>query len=115
IDTGKLMSEFRRRERSTREEAAALQLAKHYGALERSARAGLHAARAAAGIVGEGALASIPTPLRLRVSSELIPVLPKQIPPAASARMAQTRREGAAGVYLPACINRIFANPSGLT
>ncbi|HEY4997264.1 MAG TPA: FAD-binding and (Fe-S)-binding domain-containing protein, partial [Solirubrobacteraceae bacterium] len=108
IDTGKLMSEFRRRERSTREEAVALQLAKHYGALERAARAGLHSARAAATIVGEGALAKIPTALRQRVSSELIPVLPKQIPPAASARMAQTRSEGAAGVYLPACINRIF-------
>ncbi len=114
IDTGKLMSEFRRRERSAREEKVALVLAERYGAVERSARGGLHLASAASAIVGQGRLAQIPASLRRRVSSELVPMLPKQIPPAACARLPHTARSGAAGVYLPACINRIFANPRGV-
>ncbi len=114
IDTGKLMSEFRRRERSAREEAVALALAKRYETVERSARGGLRAAGAAAAVLGEDTVAKLPAALRSRVSSELVPALPKRIPPAASARLPETRREGAAGVYLPACINRIFANPRGV-
>jgi len=35
------------------------------------------------------------------------------MPPPAPARLPATRREGAAAVYLPACVNRIFGNPRG--
>jgi D-lactate dehydrogenase len=114
IDTGKLMSDFRSRERSPREEAVALRLARHYGAAERSARLGLSAAGAAGALLGEGTLAKIPAALRRRVSNDLIPALPSPPPPAASSRLPRTERTGAAAVYLPACINRIFANPRGL-
>lgn len=114
IDTGKLMSEFRRRERSPREESVALTLAKHYAALERATRLGLSAAGGAAAVVGEKRLAKIPAALRRRISSDLVPTLPSRIPPAASGQLPQTGRSGAAAVYLPACINRIFANPHGL-
>jgi len=35
------------------------------------------------------------------------------MPPTAPARLPGTRREGAAAVYFPACINRIFGPPQG--
>ncbi len=114
IDTGKLMSEFRRRERSPREEAVALALAKRYSALEGATRLGLRTGAAAASALGQSTLGKVPAALRRRVSNDLIPALPARIPPAASGRLPHTPRASAAAVYLPACINRIFANPEGL-
>jgi D-lactate dehydrogenase len=113
IDTGKLMKAFRVREHTPREEAVALQVAKRYGAVERAARAGVRAGRVAAGLFGDRAVAAVPAALRQRVSAELVPTWPENMPPPAPARMPATRREGAAAVYLPACINRIFGNPRG--
>jgi len=114
IDTGALMKEFRRRERSDREEAVALTVAERYAAVERAARAGLGAAGAVAAIAGERRVAKLGELLRRRVSSELIPALPTKLPPPAGAQLPQTARKGAVAVYLPACINRIFANPPGV-
>ena len=55
-----------------------------------------------------------PSAVRRRVSAELVPALPASLPPAAPARAARRpRAQGAAAVYLPACINRIFGNPRG--
>jgi len=113
IDTGALVKELRRRERSEREEAVALALADRYASVERAARAGLSAAGVASRIVGDRAVAKLPELLRRRVSSELIPTLPDP-PPRAAAPLPQTSREGAAAVYLPACVNRIFGNPPGV-
>jgi D-lactate dehydrogenase len=111
IDTGELMKEFRRRERSDREEAVALTLAKRYATVERAARAGLTGAGAAGAVLGDRTLARVPQAIRTRVSSELVPTLPTSLPPAAPARLPSSERIGAAAVYLPACINRIFGNP----
>ena len=113
IDTGKLIKEFRRRERTDREEAVALQIAKRYATVERTLRAGISGARAAEAAVGSGTVAKLPELLRRRVSGELVPVLPANLPPAAPARLPATSRSAAAAVYLPACINRIFGNPVG--
>jgi D-lactate dehydrogenase len=113
IDTGALVKEFRRRERSEREESVALRIAERYSAVERAARAGLSGASAASAVLGSRTLARIPELIRRRVSAELVPTLPDELPAAASARLPQTAREGAAAVYLPACINRVFGNPSG--
>ncbi len=114
IDTGALMKEFRRRERSDREEAVALTVAERYAAVERAARAGLGAAGAVAAIAGERRVAKLGELLRRRVSSELIPALPAKLAPPACAQLPQTARKEAVAVYLPACINRIFANPPGV-
>jgi D-lactate dehydrogenase len=114
IDTGQLMKEFRRRERSEREEAVALGVARRYGALERAARAGLSTARVIEALVGHKSLAKVPELIRRRVSSELVPTLPETLPPPAQARLPRSERSGAAAVYLPACLNRIFGNPAGL-
>jgi D-lactate dehydrogenase len=49
---------------------------------------------------------------RALLSDELVPDFPKQMPRPATALPA-TEREGAAAVYLPACVNRIFGRPRG--
>jgi D-lactate dehydrogenase len=113
IDTGALVKELRRRERTPREESVALALARRYGIVERAARAGLSGAGTASAVLGHGAVAKLPELLRRRVSSELVPTLPAALPHAAPARLPETTRGGAAAVYLPACINRIFGNPAG--
>jgi D-lactate dehydrogenase len=110
IDTGKLVKQLRVRERTEREEAVALALAKRYGAVERGTRAGLAAVGVAADVVGQRRLAHVPALVRKRVSGELVPTLPDKVPPAAPARMPVTQRAGAAAVYMPACLNRIFGN-----
>jgi len=112
IDTGALVKEFRRRERSEREEAAALALARRYAAVERAARGGLAGAHAVSSLFGERAVAKLPELLRRRVSAELVPALPAGLPAPAPATLPSTARDGAAAVYLPACINRIFGNPA---
>ncbi|HUA75506.1 MAG TPA: FAD-binding and (Fe-S)-binding domain-containing protein [Solirubrobacteraceae bacterium] len=113
IDTGSLVKEFRRRERSEREESVALSLARRYATVERAARGGLKGAQATASVLGSGAVAKLPRLLRRRISSELVPTLPASPPPAAPANLPAPPRAGAAAVYMPACINRIFGNPPG--
>jgi D-lactate dehydrogenase len=51
--------------------------------------------------------------LRRLVAEELLPEWPENMPPAAPPRLPATSRAGAAAVYMPACINRIFGNPEG--
>ena len=114
IDTGALMKEFRRRERTGREEAVGLALAQRYALVERAARAGLTGARAAQALPGDVATRATDA-VRARVSSDLVPSLPGSLPPAAPASLPVTGREDAVAVYLPACINRIFGNPAGGT
>jgi D-lactate dehydrogenase len=113
IDTGALVKEFRRRERGEREESVALALAARYAAVESATRGGLSAAAAAGALIGDRNVAKLPELLRRRVSSELVPALPASLP-AAAASLPPTDRDGAAAVYLPACINRIFGNPAGV-
>ncbi len=113
IDTGELVKEFRRREHGEREEAVALAVAKRYAALERGARGGLAGARLAERIGVHETLAKVPELIRRRVSSELVPTLPPGLPAPASPRLPASERMGAAAVYLPACLNRIFGNPPG--
>jgi D-lactate dehydrogenase len=113
IDTGKLVKELRARERTEREETVALAVARRYGAAERAVRAGLAVVGVAADVVGQRRLARVPAGVRKRVSGELVPTLPDDVPPAAPARMPVTQRAGAVAVYMPACLNRIFGNPRG--
>ncbi|MGA2321667.1 MAG: FAD-binding and (Fe-S)-binding domain-containing protein [Solirubrobacteraceae bacterium] len=109
IDTGKLIKGFRTREHGERGERIALGLARNWGAVERAARAGLQV-----GVALDGAPMRFLTGLaRSAFSHELIPAWGKAMPAPARARLAFTTREGAAAVYFPACINRIFGNARG--
>ncbi len=113
IDTGQMMKEFRRRERTDREEAVALALAKRYRTVEQAARLGLDAARAADRVIGDRRLAAVSERIRRHVNHDLVPTLPASMPAAAPASLPRTERLGAVAVYLPACINRIFGNGPG--
>jgi D-lactate dehydrogenase len=109
IDTGKLVKEFRSRQTTERGEKTALALAKRWAGVERAARAGLRAGHATRGVAPKGATEL----LRRAVSNELVPTWPESMPKPAPARMPQTTHEGAAAVYLPACVNRIFGTDDG--
>ena len=104
IDTGKLVKHFRAREHSPRAERAALGVARRWASVELAARAGLRAGHATRGAPARAAAAA----LRAAVSHELVPEWPKSMPPPAPAELPATRRQDAAAVYLPACVNRIF-------
>jgi D-lactate dehydrogenase len=112
IDTGKLIKDFRRRERTDREGAVALALAKRFALVERAARTGLRAGGLASRMLGERAVASVPAALRRRVSTDLVPSWPASAPQPAPP-LPLTPRAGARAVYLPACINRMFGNAPG--
>jgi D-lactate dehydrogenase len=86
IDTGKLIKDLRRAQHGARAERAGVEAARRYGALERAARGGL------------------------RVGGPAVRAWRPSIPPAAPAQLPFTVREGAAAVYMPACINRMFGN-----
>ncbi len=87
IDTGALIKDLRGREHGPRAQRAALELARHYAAAERAARVGARAGRRVAAGLG------------------------RSVPPPAPKRLPRTEREGAAAVYLPSCLNRIFGRP----
>jgi len=88
IDTGKLVKEFRRREHGARSERVALELAKRYALVERAARAGVRAGGLVRRALGD-----------------------RTLPPPAPGKLPPSSRAGAAAVYLPSCLNRIFGNP----
>ena len=113
IDTGKLVKELRNHEHGERAERVALRAARHYAHVERAARAGLRAGGLAARVLGDGTLARATTALRRRVGAERLPQWSQSIPQPAPSKLPSTTRHGAAAVYLPACINRIFGNHGG--
>ncbi len=86
IDTGKLVKGLRAKRHGSRAERAGAIAAKQFALAERAAKVGAAPARS----------------------------WRHSIPPPAPGGLPATRREGAAAVYMPACINRIFGNPSEL-
>ena len=92
IDTGKLVKQLRRDQHTERQEDRALKLAERWSTVERWSRRGLRFGGPIRGV---------------------IPRLPKSLPRPAPAKLPRTSREGAAAVYMPACVNRIFGLPRG--
>jgi len=86
IDTGKLVKEMRGARHADRAEAAALRVARHWGAVERVSRSGLR----------------IGGPLARRAKRGA------GLPGAAPGSLPATSQDGAAAVYVPSCTNRIF-------
>jgi D-lactate dehydrogenase len=110
IDTGKLVKELRARAHDSGSEKVALRVAGRYGNVERAARAGLRAGGAAARVAGDRPLEALTGALRSAAGVEVVPAWSESIPRAAPGQLPFTLREGAAAVYMPACINRIFGN-----
>ncbi|KAA0272595.1 MAG: FAD-binding oxidoreductase, partial [Acidobacteria bacterium] len=114
IDTGALVKELRASEHGPRAERAALQAARHWDRVEAAARSGLAAGAAVSRTLGDAAMSGIGAAARRAVSAELLPGWERPMPPPAPPGLPPTVREGAAAVYLPACINRIFGrDPAG--
>ncbi|MFE5741679.1 FAD-binding and (Fe-S)-binding domain-containing protein [Streptomyces celluloflavus] len=109
IDTGAMMRDFRHQRHSPREEWTAAQAARHFTAVEKSARLAVSAADR----IGDRLLASVTGAARRAVRPDLVPEWLPQIPGAAARRLPATRKTGAAAVYYPACVNRIFGEPAG--
>ncbi|MGG2460250.1 FAD-binding and (Fe-S)-binding domain-containing protein [Streptomyces sp. RGM 3693] len=109
IDTGALMKDFRHRRHTPREERIAERTARHFGAVERAARLAV----AAADRLDDRLLTRATGAARKAVRPDLVPEWLPQIPGAAARRLPTTRRTGAAAVYYPACVNRIFGEPTG--
>ncbi len=107
IDTGKLVKGFRAQEHTERAQRRAVQVAERWAAVERTARAGLRAGSLAGPLLRAGAGA-----VRSLFSDELVPSWPPNMPPPAPAKLPATTRDGAAAVYMPACVNRIFGRPA---
>ena len=106
IDTGKLVKGMRAQQRSARANKVALRLAERWETVERAARAGLRAGDA--GPLRRVAMRNASRAARRAISSDLVPAWPRNMPRPAPAELPATSRAGAAAVYLPACINRIF-------
>jgi D-lactate dehydrogenase len=109
IDTGRLIKGFREVESRTGTERMALRAARRWAGVERAARAGLRAGDGAGKPLMRGASAVA----RMAVSHELVPAWPDNMPHPAPAELPATSRDGAAAVYLPACVNRIFGRARG--
>jgi D-lactate dehydrogenase len=113
INTGLLMRHFRHLEHGRRAERVAVNIAKHFGAVERLARMAVGAANAMAGLLGERTVGAMTDITRAVVSKDLVPGWLPNMPLAAKGTLPQTSRDGAAGVYLTACVNRMFGRMRG--
>ncbi|MGA4838102.1 FAD-binding and (Fe-S)-binding domain-containing protein [Streptomyces sp. G45] len=119
IDTGALMKGFRHARHSPREERVAALTARHFGAVEASARLAVAAAAKLGDALGERRadrfLTAVTGAARKAVRPDLIPEWLPRMPGAAARRLPRTRRVGAAAVYYPACVNRVFATPGDVS
>jgi D-lactate dehydrogenase len=113
IDTGKLVKDLRSRRHADRGEAVALALARRWRAVERLARGGLRVGHAIAGVAGDAPVRGLTRAARRALGAELVPEWDDAMPAAGAGGLPATEREGAAAVYLPACINRMLGPPDG--
>ncbi len=113
INTGALIHEFRGRENGPRSDAVALRLARHWKVVETASRVSLSAVHAFSSVFGVKPLTAATAIARSVVNPDLLPAVPGPMPRPAPA-LPRTERTGAAAVYFPACINRMFGrDPDG--
>ena len=113
INTGALEKGFRRAESTPRRERAALMIARRWATAEKLARMAVGASDIIQRAIGVRALTGLAAAARLVVSDDLIPSVPGPMPRAQLRTLPSTTRQGAAAVYFPACINRIFGRDPG--
>jgi ferredoxin len=108
INTGALMKHLRKMEHSSTAETIALDIAQNWGEVERLARVGVEAADIVQRLTSAHLLTVLTDVVRSVISKDLVPGVAGPMPHAAPAELPATRLQGAAAVYFPACINRIF-------
>ncbi|MFG2415940.1 FAD-binding and (Fe-S)-binding domain-containing protein [Streptomyces goshikiensis] len=113
IDTGALMKDFRHRRHGPREERAAALAARRFRSVEAAARLAVAAAGTIGDRLGDRVPAAVTGAARKTVRPDLVPQWLPRLPGAAARRPPVTRRVGAAAVYYPSCVNRIFGGPAG--
>ena len=114
INTGALMKSFRQRENTDGREKVALAIAKRWRRVESLARLGMGAADLISRTIGVRVLTGLTAVARMAFSQDLIPSVPGPMPQKAPRKLPETSRQGAAAVYFPACINRIFGRAPGM-
>ena len=113
INTGALIREFRAMETTPAADKVALRFAKNWSTVEKLSRASLSAAHAFYALFGAKPLTALTGIARAIANPDVIPSVPGPMPRAARAPRP-TPRDGAAAVYFPACINRMFGrDPDG--
>jgi D-lactate dehydrogenase len=113
INTGALIKSFRQRENTDAREKVALAIAKRWKRVEAIARLGMGVTDVISRTVGVGVLTGLTAVARAAISKDLVPSVPGQMPQQAPRELPRTSRQGAAAVYFPACINRIFGRAHG--
>jgi D-lactate dehydrogenase len=114
INTGALIKSFRQRENTDGREKVALAIAKRWRRVEALARLGMGATDLISRTVGVRALTGLTAVARMALSKDLVPSVPGPMPQKAPRKLPETSRQGAAAVYFPACINRIFGRAPGM-
>lgn len=108
IDTGKAMKQLRSAQATGTERRVARQIAGHYASVEKLGRTGV----AGVNVMGPKLANAAAQAGRALVSPERLPSVPGEMPDPAP-KLPETKREGAAAVYFPACVNRIFGRAHG--
>src|ERR1700733_2866883 len=114
INTGALIKSFRQRENTDGSEKVALAIAKRWRRVESIARLGMGVTDVVSRTVGVRALTGLTAVARMALSKDLVPAVPGPMPQQAPRLLPHTSRQGAAAVYFPACINRIFGRAQGM-
>ena len=107
INTGALIRELRASETTPTADNIGLGLARNWSTVEKVSRMSLSATHAFSALFGVKPLAALTGVARAVASPDLIPSVPGPMPRAARAPRS-TEASGAAAVYFPACINRMF-------
>jgi D-lactate dehydrogenase len=111
IDTGQLTKRFRKAAHPAWSHRVARVVARRFAVLEPALRAGLGAGHLVQAIAGAGTMKGL-TRLARTLSGGTFPEWGAEMPRPAGARPV-TRRDGAAAVYFPACLSRVFGSIPG--
>lgn len=115
IDTGAFMKEFRQAQKSPREQQSAVKVAERWDRVETLARGGLKVGGALQKVIGESGMRGLTGAARSVLSEDLVPEWGENMPPAAAPELPETAPIGAAAVYVPACVNRMFGRSAAVS
>ncbi|MBK8293876.1 MAG: FAD-binding oxidoreductase [Solirubrobacterales bacterium] len=113
IDTGAFVKGFRAEQSTPAAEKMALRIAQRWDRVEKLARSGLRVGNAISKVATDAPMRGLTKAARKFASKDLVPEWGEAMPPAASPKLPETSSHGAAAVYMPACINRMFGRSKG--
>lgn len=108
INTGTMVKDFREQQATPARDRVALQVARHWGSVQRAGRTAIAGVDRIQQRWGTAPVRRVAEAVRSVVSPDLVPTVPGPMPRAAAPGLPATDRSGAAAVYFPACVNRIF-------